>query len=130
LLTVPNHHTTTDGGINHPPILDEAADFVAYSPNRHGEQMVFVQREGEPEATLYHGDNAWQPVRVRRGMPLGLNADAGELLFIASCWMQSEAFRSGTEAEPDPPVLDALRAVAATIQQLALFESLARGAEG
>jgi len=120
----------TDGGTNHPPVFDEAADFVAYSPNVHGEQMVFVQRRGEPEATLFHGDYAWQPVTVRGGMPVGLVANAEELLFIASCWMQSRLFRSDVEVQPDLPLLEALRAIGATIQQLVLFQSAAGGASG
>jgi hypothetical protein len=130
LLTVPNHHVPTDGGTNHPPAFDEATDFVAYSPNVHGEQMVFVQKAGEQEAVLYHGDYAWQPVRVAHGMPEELNADAAELLFIASCWMQSKPFRAGAEAEADPPILDALQAIGTTMQQLVLLNSLARGIGG
>jgi hypothetical protein len=127
LLRVPNHHVVTDGGANHPPTFDEAADFVAYSPNVHGEQMVFVQRRGESEATLYHGDCAWEPVKVRGGMPVGLVANAEELVFIASCWMQSKYFRSDAEPQPDPPLLEALQAIGAAIQQLVLFRSAAGG---
>lgn len=126
LLEVPNHHIETDGGTNHPPTFDESRDFVAYSPNRHGEQMVFVQRQGEPEATLYHGDYAWQPVRVVRGMPLGFNAQSAEYLFVAACWLQSEGFRRDTRAEPTSPIVSALSNLGAATQQLVLLESLAR----
>lgn len=125
LLEVPNHHVETDGGANHPPAFDEHGDFVAYSPNCFGEQMVYVQRRGEPEAVLYHGDYAWQPVRVVHGMPVGFNAQSAEYLFIAACWLQSEGFRRDARPEPNAAIIDALDRLGATVQHLVLFQTAA-----
>lgn len=129
LLTIPNHHVKTDGGNNHPPAFDEAKDFVAYSANVHGEQLVFVQRDGDSVATLYHGDYAWEPVSVRQGIPVGFNADAAELLFVVSCWMQSRAFRPDSDKETNLPIVDALQAMGQTIQQLTLLASAASASD-
>lgn len=125
LLEVPNHHVETDGGKNHPPAFDESRDFVAYSPNCFAEQMVFVQRRGEAEAVLYHGDYAWQPVRVVGGMPVGLNAHSAEYLFVVACWLQSEDFRRDAKPEPNAAIVEAIDRLGSTIQHLVLFRSAA-----
>jgi hypothetical protein len=97
LIVIPNEHLTTDGGRNVPPDFDPTTDFVAYMPNRHGEQLVFVQKRAESTAALYHGDNGWEPVRVGpEGTmnPLsGILLDRAETLFVFACTHASELWR-------------------------------------
>ena len=96
LLTVPNHHQRTDGGTNYPPDFNPDDDFVAYMPNRHGEQMVFVQKRGIGIADLWHGDYAWQYVGVVNGAT-ALNLSPEEQLFIDACWLASEWWRESPD---------------------------------
>jgi hypothetical protein len=127
LLTIPNDHVTTDGGTNHPPDFDAAHDYVAYAPNIHGEQMVFVQRRGEPTATLYHGDCGWEPVTIRDGLPIDLVAESGELLWIAACWHLSAFYRREHRARPWA-IIEALDSLGSTLQTLAMLQTAAEAA--
>ena len=40
------------------------SDYVGYFVNQHGNQLVFVQRPGEAQAMLLHGDLRWQPEQI------------------------------------------------------------------
>lgn len=62
MLCIKNHHA------------DEAPDFealagqggyVSYFENEHGEQWVFIRPQGSDSATVFGGDNGWEPVDVR-----------------------------------------------------------------
>jgi hypothetical protein len=47
-------------------------DYIGFFVNRHGEQIVFLQRPGQPHATLVHSDLQWAhktitPAMMRSG---------------------------------------------------------------
>ncbi|RKT86913.1 protein of unknown function [Saccharopolyspora antimicrobica] len=88
-------------------------DYVAYAPNIHGEQMVFIQRWEAERSLLLHVDLDWQPIEItredlllpgtdehRRRMPhetlrntplIGdIILDVNEAIWIMSCFMNSE----------------------------------------
>lgn len=47
--------------------LIEPSDYVSYYENEHGEQWVFIRKQGAPSALLYGGDDliGWEPNEVR-----------------------------------------------------------------
>jgi hypothetical protein len=65
--------------------------YLGYFENKFGEQLVFVHEDGELDATLFHGDVAWEPRRVTdaSGLPdvgdLVLNEE--ERAFLMACWI-------------------------------------------
>ncbi|WP_378734203.1 DUF4365 domain-containing protein [Nocardia brasiliensis] len=40
----------------------DTTDYLAYFMNEHGEELVFRQRRGKPEASLLHSDYDWEPI--------------------------------------------------------------------
>lgn len=86
LLHITNHHRVA------PPVVRERPGrYIGYFENSFGGQLVFVHDDGEPDATLYHGDVDWEARRVTDtdGVP-----DAGDLIlnreeraFVCACWM-------------------------------------------
>lgn len=91
------------------PELPEGG-YHGYFENMHGEQLLFHQGKGEPEAFVWHGDTDWQRYPVRGGLCPGLVLSAGERLWIAACWAESAGIRhSGASSDE---VWDAAREVA------------------
>jgi hypothetical protein len=93
LLTIPNHHRRYDGGKNHPPEFNADDDFVAYMPNHHGEQMVFVLKRCDQHGHLYHGDLAWSEAEVRLDGDgahcEGIILNRAEIAFLTACMAAS-----------------------------------------
>ena len=100
LLRVGNRHAAA------PKIEERPGRYLGYFENKFGEQLVFVHDAGELGATLFHGDVAWEPRRVRdaSGLP-----DVGDLVlgeeeraFLMACWIATawrrEDARSGRRA--------------------------------
>ncbi|MCC7369264.1 MAG: hypothetical protein IT306_12620 [Chloroflexi bacterium] len=77
MLRVPNHHKQCG-----PEVETRSGRYVGYFENRHGEQLVFVYDRGDAAATLYHGDNDWEPVEVIDGRQTELILDDAELLWL------------------------------------------------
>lgn len=61
LLTIRNRHgkpaPDLDGIVGH-------GHYVSYFENEHGEQWVFLRHQDAERATVYGGDNGWEPVEV------------------------------------------------------------------
>lgn len=62
----------------------------------------FVHEDGEPDATVFHGDVDWEPRRITDadGLP-----DAGDLIlndeerrFVIACWIATAWRREGAQA--------------------------------
>jgi hypothetical protein len=86
LLDLTNHHATPA-----PAIEQRPERYIAYFENTFGEQLVFVDADGDADATLYLGDLDWEPRRVSEanGLPnvgdLILNRE--ERTFLCACWI-------------------------------------------
>ena len=75
-----------------PPVIEERTGrYLGYFVNKFGEQLVFVHDDGDPHATLFHGDVDWEPRLITDvdGRPdaggLILNEEEGA--FVIACWI-------------------------------------------
>ncbi|HET7050209.1 MAG TPA: hypothetical protein VFI54_18235 [Solirubrobacteraceae bacterium] len=85
LLRVSNRHAAV-------PVFEERPGrYLGYFENKFGEQFVFVHEDGELDATVFHGDDDWEPrcVTDASGVP-----DVGDLVlndeeraFVIACWI-------------------------------------------
>jgi hypothetical protein len=86
LLRVRNHHATAA-----PAIEERPGRYLGYFENKFGEQLVFINEDGEVDAAVFHGDVDWEPRRVTdaSGLPevgdLVLNDE--EHAFLIACWI-------------------------------------------
>jgi hypothetical protein len=96
LLRVSNRHVTAA-----PEIEERPGRYLGYFENKFGEQLVFVQEDGELDAMVFHGDVDWEPRRVRdaSGLPdvgdLVLNEE--ERAFLNACWIATAWRREGAQ---------------------------------
>ena len=97
LLCLTNHHSAAA-----PAIQERPGRYLGYFVNKFGEQLVFVHEDGEPDATVFHGDVDWEPRRITDadGLP-----DAGDLIlndeerrFVIACWIATAWRREGAQA--------------------------------
>jgi hypothetical protein len=76
------------------PLPELPADGMrGYFENAHGEQLIFSQAPGEPEASLWHGDNGYARSPVKAGRADDLILTLGEALWPAACWAESAHLR-------------------------------------
>jgi hypothetical protein len=70
-----------------PKVQNQPDAYVSYFENARGEQMAFYRRRDEQHATLWHGEDAWQPVRIAadRTPPVTLDLDRDELAWLNAC---------------------------------------------
>jgi hypothetical protein len=96
-LRVSNHHAAAA-----PAIEERPGRYLGYFENKFGEQLVFVHEGGALDATVFHGDVAWEPGRVTdaSGVP-----DVGDLVlneeehaFLIACWIATAWRRA--DAQP------------------------------
>jgi hypothetical protein len=87
-----------------PDLTPTARDYVGYFANAYDEEIIFVQRRGEPTATVIRSDFGWKPIVVwmREGR---LRGDGGELIldeaegaWIHACWLASRPHRQAAVA--------------------------------
>jgi hypothetical protein len=58
--------------------------------NAEREQLVFVRRNGEDQATLYRSDGGWEPVLLTPAMSSReTNLGRLEQLWLSLCWAAS-----------------------------------------
>ena len=97
LVRLTNHHSAVA-----PSIEERPGRYLGYFVNKFGEQLVFVHDDGEPDATVFHGDVEWEPRRVidADGLP-----DAGDLIlndeermFVIACWVATAWRREAAQA--------------------------------
>lgn len=97
LLRLTNHHSAAA-----PLIEERPGRYLGYFVNKFGEQLVFLHDDGEPDATVLHGDVDWEPRRVidADGLP-----DAGDLIlndeertFVIACWFATAWRREAAQA--------------------------------
>ena len=50
-------------------------DYVSRFVNEHGGQLVFVRKQGEGHAILFHSDMAWKPKLLQGSPTLGADAE-------------------------------------------------------
>jgi len=74
-------------------------DYVGYWRNVHGEELVFIAKPGQPDATLVHSDLDWGPVPVVGGLVAQFNLSREELAFLSICWTASAYLRHGPADE-------------------------------
>jgi hypothetical protein len=89
IFSVTNHHASSCGA---PPPIDDTTPnrYRGYFENEHGEQAIFVCDRATGEATLYLGDAGWERShRVVDGRVTGLNLNATEQAWLATCWRAS-----------------------------------------
>jgi hypothetical protein len=86
-------------------LVPSARDYVGYFANAYDEEMLFVQRRGEPTATVIRSDLGWKPVLVYmregklRGEGIGeLIVDEAEEAWIHACWLASRPHRQAAVA--------------------------------
>jgi hypothetical protein len=86
-------------------LVPSAADYVGYFANAYDEEMIFVQRRGEPTATVIRSDLGWKPVVVSmregrlRGEGIGeLIVDEAEGAWLHACWLASRPQRQAAVA--------------------------------
>jgi hypothetical protein len=86
-------------------LMPAARDYVGYFANTFDEELVFVQRRGEPTATVIRSDLGWRPVVVSmregkvRGDGIGeLILDEAEAAWIHACWLASRPHRQAAVA--------------------------------
>lgn len=93
ILTIHNRHGQPD---RHPaPVIEQRPGRrLSYFENTYAEQLVFVYDAGEPSATLYHGDNGWEPAVVLEGgrCPTLVLAE-DEQLWLRACWLSIARMR-------------------------------------
>jgi hypothetical protein len=96
LLRVSNRHAAA------PAIEERPGRYLGYFENKFGEQLVFMHEDGELDATVFHGDVAWEPRRVTdaSGLP-----DVGDLVlgeeeraFLSACWIATAWRREDAQA--------------------------------
>lgn len=76
-------------------LLPGPADYVGYFINEFHEELVFVQKPGEPTGLLVHSDCGWDPQPVRKGRCVDLILDGQERDWLACCWKASAGLRGG-----------------------------------
>jgi hypothetical protein len=74
-----------------PTIEINHGDYVGYWMNAEREQLVFVRRKGEDQATLYRSDGSWEPVTLTSAMSSRtINGGPFEQLWLSLCWVASD----------------------------------------
>jgi hypothetical protein len=86
-------------------LVPTASDYVGYFANAYDEEIIFVQRRGEPTATVIRSDLAWKPIvvsmregRMRADGIGDLILDDAEAAWIHACWLASRPHRQAAVA--------------------------------
>lgn len=86
LLRIRNHHGAACGD---PPIVDgdDAALYIGYFENPHGEQWVFTYHRKTGKAELRGGDVGWNTMlKVKDGAVADLILGVEEAAWLKACW--------------------------------------------